>query len=88
METHNITSWGGFAEILTASQAHVLLLQETHADEIRDKELRATAAKLGWRMISSQAEGKRRHFGRSCDIDEKLAGAQLRGGSSMLPRRS
>ena len=58
METHNITSWGGFAEILTASQAHLLLLQETHADESKDKELRATAAKLGWKMISSQAAGK------------------------------
>ena len=58
METHNITSWGGFAEILTASQAHLLLLQETHADESKDKDLRATAAKLGWKMISSKAVGK------------------------------
>ena len=56
METHNITSWGGFAENLTASQAHSLLLQETHADESKDKELRATAA---WRMISCQAVGKK-----------------------------
>ena len=58
METHNITSWGGFAEILTASQAILLLLQEAHADESKDKELRATAAKLGWKMISCKAVGK------------------------------
>ncbi len=58
IEMHNITSWGGFVEILTASQAHLLLLQEAHADESKDKDLRATAAKLGWRMISSKAVGK------------------------------
>ena len=58
METHNTTSWGGFAEALAASEANLLLLQETHADENKDKELRATAAKLGWWMIRSPAVGK------------------------------
>ncbi len=58
METHNITSWGGLPEALVASEAHLLLTQETHADETKDKEMRATAGKLGWKMISSPAVGK------------------------------
>ena len=58
METHNITSWGGFAEALVGSEAHLLLIQETHADEQKRKELKAIAAKKGWKMICSPATGK------------------------------
>ncbi len=58
IETHNITSWGGYAEALVSSEAHLLLFQETHADEDKEKELRATAAKLGWKRVSSPAVGK------------------------------
>ena len=55
IETHNITSGGGFAEILAASKAHLLMLQETHADKKKDKELRSLAGKLGWKRISTPA---------------------------------
>ncbi len=48
IETHNNASWGGFAETLAASKAHLLMLQEIHADQKKDKELRSLAGKLGW----------------------------------------
>ncbi len=43
---------------MVASESHLLLLQETHADESKDKGMRATAGKLGWKMISCPAVGK------------------------------
>ena len=58
IETHNLTSWGGgggFADVLVKSRAHVLMLQEVHADKTKDKELRSLAGKLGWKCVSSLA---------------------------------
>ena len=55
-------SWGGgggLAEILGKSRAHLLFLQELHADKAKDKELRSLAGKLGWKCISSS--GRKRN---------------------------
>jgi len=58
IETHNITSWGSFSEVLASNEAHLLLVQETHADRNKDQELRAKATRAGWHMISAEAIGK------------------------------
>ena len=54
-ETHNITSYGEVGAVLAHSEAHLLVVQETHADEQRDKVTRALAGKMRWKAVSTPA---------------------------------
>ncbi len=91
VQSCSAASWGGFAKTLSSSDVLLLLMQETHAEETKDEELRALAGKLGWRVVSSPAAPKEdgnpggaailaRHWLGVSHICEELKGEIMPGG--------